>query len=147
MPLPSRTRLPILTNLDLPDVSAEEREIGENLELFMDAKRSWKPSDWYGDLSNPMRDGRPKVVQHDQAFISVADIRRGYEDPNHHFGPIGWNSATGTLVYPDEVKEAMRLGYVCPQCSNKQEVIGSSECRIKGKDRGCGYVRAGSTGW
>lgn len=142
----SLSNLPFVSNLDMPTVSAEERELGENVELFQDAKRSWKPSDWYGDLSQPMRDGTPKKVQHDQAFVSVADIRAAWER-GEHFGPIGWSSETGTLVYPDHVKEAMRLGYVCPGCSNRQEVVGSSECRIQGKTYGCGYTRAGSTGW
>jgi hypothetical protein len=130
----------------LKPVSAKEAETAEAVDKFIDAKRGWKPSRWYGNLDEPNRDGSPNIVQKDVAFVSVAEIKAAWER-GEHFGPIGYRN-DGTLVYPALVKEAMRLGYVCPGCHNRQETPGvSSECKIQGKSYGCGYVRAGSTGW
>lgn len=137
----------IVSNLDLVPIDDDVREHDELFGKFQDAQRSWESNQWYGNLDEPMRDGSPKVVDRGVAFVSVAEIKAAWA-AGKSFGPIGHRS-DGTLVYPAEVKEAMRLGYVCPKCAAKQEVVGSTVCWPKGEDKssGCEYTRVGSTGW
>lgn len=139
-----RVKLPGATNLDIAPVPEAARELGENVELFQDAKRDWKTETWYGDLGTPMRDGSPTRVDQGVAFISMADLKQAWSE-GRSVGPIGY--ANGRLVFPDHAREAMRQGYQCgnPECFQLQEVPGSEVCKIKGKSYGCGWVRGSSS--
>lgn len=148
MPSPSKKgRGGIYTNVD-PHDSVEKQlqdaEDAHDLGVWQDYKRNYKDKTWH-ELLVPGRDGR-LVLPESQINVTPEDIRRKHAE-GKAWRPLGYD-VHGKPVFSEEAKEAMRLGYSCPNCWQLQKSALTPECDVKNQppDTGCGYRRS-LTGW
>ena len=139
----AQLRSSITSNLDLRPVSAQERIEMEMLERFLDAKEKVPYSHYQGIIKpEVLEDGSTRtMIQEASVRASAETIREALNGGDTRwYKPIGYEP-NGTPVMTEDGKEAVRLGYVCPNCFNAQAFPNLSSCKVRGKDWGCGYTR------
>lgn len=152
--MPSRsdhtTRGGIVSNIDQV-LSKRERAVladgDDQTQKFVDYKKHYVPEKWHGSIQ-PFREGPNQgkvILPEDQINVSDEEIRLAWQ-MGRVPKPFGVDPNTGNPMVDENVKQAWRLGYACPNCWNAQESIIDPQCQIKGKKHGCGYKRSLS-GW
>lgn len=130
----------------------KERRVADEIWMIDDHIKRAPAKPFMGDISgkwDPTTGKRVSTVGEAHLKATAADIRDRI-NRGEGFPPIGYEThpVTGeqTLLYEDAAWEAMRLGYICPNCKQPQENPASLECQIRGKAYGCNHKR-GLDGW